>query len=200
MCNLISVSVWRSTRLNFPRPTIVRRNESIHSSWTCLHSWPCDCSNSVKERIRKRRKRRDIYRERELYIYKEGKKKKYKRLNRTIRSVGMTILTIRLDRFRTFEYLRALLGILVRLRIRELVFNCVELITGGSEPKKKRKIKQNRENKKFVKKCSWQRGVCQRYLKGAREKRMKNKFNIKQMHKYIKNEYMNINIKQIYIY
>ena len=29
---------------------------------------------------------------------------------------------------------------------------------------------------------------------------MKNKFNIKQIHKYIKNEYMNINIKQIYIY
>lgn len=66
--------------------------------------------------------------------------------------------------------------------------------------KKKRKIKQNRENKKFLKKRSWQRGVCQRYLKGAREKRMKNKFNIKQIHKYIKNEYMNINIKQIYIY
>lgn len=53
----------------------------------------------------------------------------------------MTILTIRLDRFRTFEYLRALLGILVRLRIRELVFNCVELIAGGSEPKKKEKNK-----------------------------------------------------------
>lgn len=67
MCNFISVSVWRSTRLNFPRPTIVRRNESIHSSWTCLHSWPCDRPNSVKERIRKRRKRRDIYREREVY-------------------------------------------------------------------------------------------------------------------------------------
>lgn len=45
---------------------------------------------------------------------------------------------IRLDRFRTFEYSRALLDILVRSRIRELVFNCVELIAGGSEPKKKR--------------------------------------------------------------
>lgn len=99
----------------------------------------------MKERIRKRRKRRNIYREREVYIYKEGKKKKHKRLNRTIRSVGMAILMIRLDRFRTFEYSRALLGILVRSRIRELVFNCVELIAGGLEPKKeKNKTKQRK--------------------------------------------------------
>lgn len=60
----------------------------------------------------------------------------------------MTILTIRLDRFRTFEYSRALLGILVRLRIRELVFNCVELIAGGSEPTKKKKEKNKTKQRK----------------------------------------------------
>ena len=67
------------------------------------------------------------------------------------------------------KHSRALLGMLVRSRIRELVFNCVELIAGGSEPKrKKEKRKKKNRNKreemmKFVRqkkkkqKRSWQR-------------------------------------------